>query len=298
MNVTEANLRSLFVSYSALFNKGMREAPSDYMKVAMTVPSASRENHYAWLAAVPAMRDWIGERIVRALSKHSYSVENKTYEATVSVKREAIEDDQYGVYGPTMEMMGANAVAHRDKIIFALLAAGFSTPCYDGQYFFDTDHPVGGQGDEPVTSVSNTGGGAGAPWFLMDCSKPIRPLLFQERRKPELVRMDRPEDPNVFMKGEYLYGVDTRCNAGFGLWQMAFASKQPLDPTNYATARKTMMDFKGDDGLPLGIRPTHLVVGTSLESAARAVLKAAQLASGATNVWFDTAELIVTPYLP
>lgn len=298
MNVTEANLRSLYVSYSALFNKGMREAPSDYMKVAMTVPSTSRENHYAWLAAVPAMRDWIGERIVRALSKHSYSVENKTYEATVSVKREDIEDDQYGVYGPTMEMMGANAVAHRDKIIFALLAAGFSTPCYDGQYFFDTDHPVGGQGDEPVASVSNTGGGSNAPWFLMDCSKPIRPLIFQDRRMPELVRQDKAEDESVFMRREYRYGVDMRCNAGFGLWQMAYGSKQTLDASSYAAAREAMAAFKGDDGLPLGIRPTHLVVGSGLETEARAVLKAAQIASGATNIWYDTAELIVTPYLP
>ena len=40
-----------------------------------------------------------------------------------------------------------------------LVAAGFTSLCYDGQYFFDTDHPVGP--NESPASVSNHGGGAG-----------------------------------------------------------------------------------------------------------------------------------------
>ena len=30
-------------------------------------------------------------------------------------------------------------------------------------------------------------------------------------------------DDNVFMKKTFLYGVDSRGNAGFGFWQMAYA---------------------------------------------------------------------------
>lgn len=232
------------------------------------------------------------------LSKQSYAVVNRTFEATVGVKREDIEDDQYGVYGPLMQMMGANAAAHPDKLVFEVMKNGFAEVCYDGQFFFDTDHPVGGQDDVPVTPVSNTGGGSGTAWFLLDCSKPLKPLLFQDRRAPELTSLTKTDDANVFFRGEYIYGSDRRCNAGYGLWQLAYGSKQALDQTSYAAAREAMMAFAGDDGIPLGIRPTHLVVGSSLETEARGVLRAQNLTSGASNIWFDTAELIVTPYLP
>ncbi|MGE5607420.1 MAG: Mu-like prophage major head subunit gpT family protein [Bacteroidota bacterium] len=61
-------------------------------------------------------------------------------------------------------------------------------------------------------------------WFLMDVSKPIKPLIFQRRMKPEFVALDQPNDENVFMKKEIVYGTDSRDNAGFGLWQLAYGS--------------------------------------------------------------------------
>jgi len=61
-------------------------------------------------------------------------------------------------------------------------------------------------------------------WFLLDVSKPIKPLIFQQRKRPEFVAKDRPDDDTVFMKKEYLYGVDSRDNAGYGLWQLAYGS--------------------------------------------------------------------------
>lgn len=61
-------------------------------------------------------------------------------------------------------------------------------------------------------------------WFLLDTNKPLKPIIFQERKKPELVSLNKSTDNNVFMNGQALYGVDTRCNAGYGFWQMAFGS--------------------------------------------------------------------------
>jgi len=61
-------------------------------------------------------------------------------------------------------------------------------------------------------------------WFLLDTSKPLKPIIFQERKKPALASLDKATDSNVFMNGQALYGVDTRCNAGYGFWQMAYGS--------------------------------------------------------------------------
>ncbi|WP_027364017.1 Mu-like prophage major head subunit gpT family protein [Desulfotruncus alcoholivorax] len=63
-----------------------------------------------------------------------------------------------------------------------------------------------------------------AAWFLMDTSKPVKPLIFQRRKNPEFTSMDKPNDENVFMRKEFLYGVDSRDNAGYGLWQLAYGS--------------------------------------------------------------------------
>jgi hypothetical protein len=83
--------------------------------------------------------------------------------------------------------------------------------------------------------------------------------------------MDNPDDANVFHKKQFLYGVDGRCNVGFGFWQFAFASKQALDVAHFAAAFAAIEGMKGDYGRALGIKPTHLVVPPSLARSRAAV---------------------------
>jgi phage major head subunit gpT-like protein len=61
-------------------------------------------------------------------------------------------------------------------------------------------------------------------WYLLDTKKPVKPFIFQRRKSPVFVTKDSPEDEGVFMKKEFLFGVDSRDNAGFGLWQLAYGS--------------------------------------------------------------------------
>lgn len=294
MEINAAALTLLNKHLTTVFNKAFAEAPSYYQKLAMIVPSNTGEEQYGWLKATPALREWVGDRIVHNLATEGFKLRNLEFEATVAIRRTAIEDDSYGIYSPILQQMGADAAQHPDKLILPLLKNGFTSLCYDGQNFFDTDHPVGGAGDEPVASVSNHGGGSGTAWFLLDCSQPVKPLVFQDRMRPALTPLTGETEENVFWRGEYVYGVRARSNAGYGLWQLAYGSKQPLDATNYAAARAAMMSVKKDNGQPRDIRPTHLVVPPSLEAAGLAVLKATQDAAGATNVWAGTAELIVS----
>lgn len=66
-------------------------------------------------------------------------------------------------------------------------------------------------------------------WFLLCTTKAIKPFVFQDRKKPQLVSKDKDGDDNVFLDKEYLYGVDMRCNAGFGLWHLAWGSTGEKD---------------------------------------------------------------------
>ncbi|MCI9121154.1 MAG: head protein [Oscillibacter sp.] len=61
-------------------------------------------------------------------------------------------------------------------------------------------------------------------WFLLCTSRPVKPLIYQQRKKAKFVSLTAENDPNVFMSKKFLYGADSRGNAGFGFWQMAFGS--------------------------------------------------------------------------
>lgn len=299
MIINQGNLGRLYTGFKTSFNNGLGQAKSQYERVATVVPSSTREEKYGWLGKVPRFREWAGDRVVQNIMAHDYAIKNKDYENTIGVDRNDIEDDQYGVYGPLFQEMGYATAAHPDELVFALLLAGFAGTlglCYDGQFFFDTDHPVIDENGATV-SVANTDGGAGTPWFLIDTNRPLKPILFQRRKNYDFQAMTRPEDENVFMRKEYRYGVDARVNVGFGFWQFAWGSKQTLDAAAYETGRTALTGMKGDYGRPLGVMPNLLVVPPSLEGAGRKLLNSEYGTGGVTNEWKGTAELLVVPWL-
>jgi phage major head subunit gpT-like protein len=261
----------------------------------MVVPSNARVNDYKFMMQFPMLQEWIGDRQIRSLAASTFQIANKDYEATVEVDRNDIEDDQLGVYNPIVAELGRAAKQHPDFMLAKLLAEGFATPCYDGKYFFATDHPVGSG------VQSNFGGGNGAAWYLLDTTRAIRPFIVQRRSMPQLIRQDRPDDENYFMRKKFRYGVDYRGAVGYGLWQLAYGSKNTLNATDYAAARAAMMKFSNEEGTALGIRPNLLVVPPALESQAKEVLLADLVGvSGEgtkTNIWKGTAELLVVPWL-
>lgn len=143
MIVNQANLHGLEVGYSTAFNKSFESTQTNYQKVATVVPSITGEQDYKWLGQMPGMREWIGEREIQALAAYGYLIKNRKFEMTVGVKRDDIEDDQYGVYTPLFSNMGEAAALHPDDLIFGAMMSGFDAKCYDGLSFFHTAHKVG-----------------------------------------------------------------------------------------------------------------------------------------------------------
>jgi phage major head subunit gpT-like protein len=295
MIINQTNLDNIYVAMNAIFNAAFEGAPSFYDKIAMNVPSNTRSNDYKFMLQFPMLQEWEGDRIIKSLAASNFTIVNKDYEAAIEVDRNDIDDDQIGIYNPIIAELGRAAKQHPDKLIADLLTAGFSTACFDGEYFFDTDHSVAN------ANVSNTGGGSSSPWFLLDLSRGIKPFIFQQRTVPALTRQDKMDDENAFMRKKFRYGVDYRGAAGYGLWQLAYGSKTSLTESLYAAARAAMMAFKNDEGVPLGITPTHLVVPPTYEKVAKEILQADILGvtgeGSKTNVWRGTAELLVIPWL-
>lgn len=300
--VTPALLTALKTGFKKNFQDGLQTAESAWNRIATEINSTTASNTYGWLGQFPTFREWVGDRVLKDMAASGYQILNKLWESSVGVARTDIEDDNLGIYSPLFTEMGRAAGVQPDELVFALLKAGNATLCYDGQNFFDVDHPVypNVDGTGVAATVSNNdvpGAAPGAPWYLLDTSRAIKPLIFQRRTQPELQALTSPDDEHVFMKDVYRYGVRSRCNVGFGFWQMAHRSQQALDATNFNAAVQAMQERKADGGRPLGIRPTLLVVPPSLRADALEVVKAERLANGATNVNREVVDVLVTPWV-
>ena len=295
MIINRANLNMLFTGYKASFQNAFSGITPDFMPFTLEVPSVNSVEQYGWLGNSTAFREWIGDRVIQNLALHDYSIKNKPFENTVGVSRESIEDDSYGLFNPLMGQLGQDSANHPSTLIYELLAGGFAGKCYDGQFFFDTDHPVANKAGAEV-SVSNFQGGSGTAWYLLDTSRVMKPVILQKRKNYNFVSMDKETDENVFMRKEFIYGVDARLNAGYGLWQLAYASKEALDATSFNAAYAAMQNMTGDRGKKLGIKPALLVVPPTLRAKALEIINAEQI-NGTTNINRNAVDVLVTPWL-
>ena len=203
MIINRANMADLFRGYQLVFQGAWQQADSLADMVATQVPSTGAEEHYAWLGTMPRFREWLGDRTIQSLAAHDFLIKNKTFENTVGVKREDIEDDKYGLYNPLIQQLGMEAKTHPDELVFQnLVLNGPSQKCYDGQNFFDTSHPVV-QADDSIGLVSNYGGGAGAPWLLLNTNRPIKPFIKQIRRAYNFQGMTNLDDEGGFMRWKW-----------------------------------------------------------------------------------------------
>lgn len=280
MIISEANLEKLRSGFSTRFNAGLKRADDVHGVITELVPSTAKLETYGFLGDMPIFRRWVGEKRIKSLGEKVYTLANEDFEITIGVHKNKIRDDNLGLYGPMVQGWGVNAKNLADQLVFEALRDGHTRPCFDGQNFFDTDHPVGDAG----TIASNISAAGGSqPWFLIDASQPMKPILFQEREAPHFHMVTEMTDSHVFKTGEYLMGAEARGAAGYTYWQMAYRSTQVLNEANYKAARDAMKALKDDEGEPLGISPTHIVVGVSTWQQAKDLFDKANLAGGESN---------------
>lgn len=295
MKIDNTVITDLTTSFKSSFQAGVDSKEQQHTKVATVIQSTTASNSYGWLGKMKGLREWIGPRIINSISTHSYSIKNKKYEDTVAVQADDIKDDVVGTYTPLFVEMGEGVSSHPDEVVFGLLKDGFNQDCYDGQPFFDTDHPTFIDGEETI--YSNVQAGVGEPWYLLDTTRHIKPLIWQVREAPSMTIRDDPNNSDhVFNNDEYVYGVQCRSNAGFGLPQMAFASKADLTIANVKENRTKMTSQKNEVGRPLAIRPNLLVVGSLNEDAANDIV-GQKMINGSNNMLYGKFEVLVVPWL-
>lgn len=98
---------------------------------------------YKWLGQVPVMREWIGGRNAKGFRENGITIENKHFEATLEVLVRELKRDKTGQVMVRVDELADRTNAHWAKLLSELIENAESTVCYDGQYFFDTDHAAG-----------------------------------------------------------------------------------------------------------------------------------------------------------
>lgn len=301
MQLTPAVLDAIFYNFGLQYQAAYDSQTPWADKCCTTIPSNGRENRYAWLDKLPAMREWVGERQIQNAIARGYSIVNKDWELTVEVDRNDILDDNLGVYSPIVSSMGVQARLWPDYRCAEVLQLGTSLLAFDGQPFFSDSHPINIDDAAAGTYDNNFAGTAltaanyntvrstmisylgrdgktlnvrptllivppqleqtarqilnadfTAPaaafgqnaaggfqsnvlkgsaellvvpqlsnepttWYLLDTSKPVKPMVWQLRKAPELIPYVNPADPELFRRKKFVYGVDSRGECGFTL---------------------------------------------------------------------------------
>jgi len=141
-HITPSVLDATYTGFDLRFQQGKKTAAPWYTRISTTVPSNTGSNTYAWLKSIPGYRKWVGERVFHSLVSKGTVLVNDDYENSISVPRNAVEDEQIGIFGASFEMMGMQAAKLPDKVLAKVLKEGNTTVHYDGQPFFHNSHPV------------------------------------------------------------------------------------------------------------------------------------------------------------
>ena len=109
---------------------------------------------YPWLGMPPALREWIGGRNAKGFSTNAVEIKNKHFEATIEIALKDLRRDKTGQIKARLAEFAQRGQSHFASLLSTLIVNGPSAVCYDGQYFFDTDHSEGASGtlDNDITT--------------------------------------------------------------------------------------------------------------------------------------------------
>lgn len=159
MALTTAQLASASRLITARFDTSISTVSPLYPRIATVVPSEAAEEKYGWLGGMPGIREWVGDRVFNQLRAADYELKNKHWESSLLVSKTDIADARVLKYNLLIDQLAAEAGYHPDELLFQVLVAGESTVCFDGQFFYDTDHVWASSGtqDNDLTFAAATG---------------------------------------------------------------------------------------------------------------------------------------------
>lgn len=134
-----------------MFVERLNQNPGmNYLDAISTIPMTSDQDSedYAWIGMVPQMAAKNGEKKFTQLRDTAWEVKNQEYQAGIAIPKKHILYDKTQQVMMRVNELADRSNAHWAKLVTTLILGGASGVCYDGEYFFDTDHSEGNSGTQ------------------------------------------------------------------------------------------------------------------------------------------------------
>ena len=102
-----------------------------------------------WIEAAPSMEKFTGHLNIKELLGSTYSIKNVEYKAAIEILKRSLRRGGVGAqWQVRVSDMARKAAELVQSLMTTSIEAGHTTggECYDGQYFFDSDHSTGSSG--------------------------------------------------------------------------------------------------------------------------------------------------------
>lgn len=128
--------------YEQLMDEFQRSWASD---IGWLNPNSNQDTEtYKWLGNVPKFREWVGGRSAGHPKVESYSIKNKLWEQTLEFGIDDLRRDKTAQIQLRIGELAQSGSAFWEDLVTTLINNGNTSgyTSYDGELFFDTDHPV------------------------------------------------------------------------------------------------------------------------------------------------------------
>lgn len=123
--------------------------PTWYNPITRKVMSDSPNGEtHGWIGGVPAMQQRKGDPQFAKMLAPTFYIPNIPFTTGITIPKEDWIKDRFGVVQAQIAGLSIPALEHPGELVISALLAAESTNCYDGQFFFDTDHSEGSSGTQ------------------------------------------------------------------------------------------------------------------------------------------------------
>lgn len=132
-----------------MYYNGLEQGDMSWVNdLAFDVDSNQDEENHVWLGMPPGFREWVGGRHAKSFLDFDYTIKNKDFESTIEYHERHLSQDKTSQLQVRINQHADRALSHEASLMSALILGAESSVCYDGQYFFDTDHTEGNSGTQ------------------------------------------------------------------------------------------------------------------------------------------------------
>ncbi len=136
--LTQAGIKTEFnAAYIA------KNEQADWRMIATELPTTLPIQNYAWLGRSAVMQKFNDEVAQQSVREDTYQLKDILYKGDLVIDRRTLEDDQYGLLMVRARDLSSEPVRHWNQLAYQGLVNGFTSYCYDGQYFFNASHQEG-----------------------------------------------------------------------------------------------------------------------------------------------------------